>query len=68
MNFTGNIEPRYIPRGDADVVVADGFTGNVVLKLTEGMGKLLSHGLKDIFMSGISGTELSRSSPDTPGA
>ncbi len=55
VNFTGNIEPRYIPRGDADVVVADGFTGNVVLKLTEGMGKLLSHGLKDIFMSGISG-------------
>ena len=35
VNFTGNIEPRYIPRGDADVVVTDGFTGNVVLKLTK---------------------------------
>lgn len=55
VNFAGNIEPRYIPRGDADVVLADGFTGNVVLKLTEGMGKMLAHGLKDIFMTGLSG-------------
>lgn len=55
LNFTGNIEPRYIPRGDADVVVCDGFTGNVVLKLTEGMGKMISGNLKTIF-SGFLGT------------
>lgn len=54
LNFTGNIEPRYIPRGDADVVICDGFTGNVVLKLTEGMGKMISGNLKTIF-GGLSG-------------
>ena len=55
IHFTGNIEPRYIPRGDADVVLADGFTGNVILKLTEGMGKLLGNGLKNIFTTSLSG-------------
>ena len=35
--FVGNIEPRYIFNKDIDVVVCDGFTGNVVLKLTEGL-------------------------------
>lgn len=49
LNFTGNIEPRYIPAGDADVVIADGFTGNVILKLTEGMGKMISNNMKTIF-------------------
>lgn len=49
VNFTGNIEPRYIPRGDADVVVTDGFTGNVILKLTEGLGKMIANALKAIF-------------------
>lgn len=55
INFTGNIEPRYIPRGDADVVIADGFTGNVVLKLTEGLGKMINNTFKDMFMSGLKG-------------
>lgn len=55
LNFTGNIEPRYIPRGDADVVITDGFTGNVVLKLTEGLGKMIGNALKDIFMDGFAG-------------
>ncbi|MEG2429867.1 MAG: phosphate acyltransferase PlsX, partial [Oscillospiraceae bacterium] len=53
-NFQGNIEPRYIPGGDADVVIADGFTGNVILKLTEGMGKMISSNMKEIF-SGFGG-------------
>ncbi|NCC81057.1 MAG: phosphate acyltransferase PlsX [Clostridia bacterium] len=39
INFTGNIEGREIPQGKADVIVADGFVGNIVLKLIEGMGK-----------------------------
>lgn len=55
INFTGNIEPRYIPNGDADVVIADGFTGNVILKLTEGMGKMISANMKEIF-GGFAGT------------
>ena len=37
LNFIGNVEGREIPRTDADVLVCDGFTGNIVLKLTEGV-------------------------------
>ena len=48
-NFTGNIEGRRIPYGDADVVVADGFTGNLILKTYEGVAKVLMNGLKDAF-------------------
>ena len=39
LNFIGNIESRDIMKGMADVVVTDGFTGNVVIKLTEGLGE-----------------------------
>jgi glycerol-3-phosphate acyltransferase PlsX len=39
--FIGNVEGRDIPAGVADVIVTDGFTGNVVLKLMEGMSKHL---------------------------
>ena len=38
LNFIGNIEANDIPKGKADVIVTDGFTGNVVLKTIEGMG------------------------------
>jgi glycerol-3-phosphate acyltransferase PlsX len=41
LNFIGNIEGKDIPAGAVDVVVTDGFTGNVVLKLTEGVAALL---------------------------
>jgi phosphate acyltransferase len=41
INFTGNVEGREIPAGGADVVVCDGFVGNVVLKLSEGMAETL---------------------------
>ena len=49
IHFVGNIEPRDIPAGAADVVVADGFTGNVVLKLTEGLAKYFGSKLKEMF-------------------
>ncbi|MGN0521574.1 MAG: phosphate acyltransferase PlsX [Eubacterium sp.] len=49
-NFTGNIEGRQIPFGDADVIVADGFTGNIILKTYEGVAKVLMNGIKDAFM------------------
>ncbi len=49
LNFIGNIEARDIPAGIADVVVADGFTGNVILKLTEGVASTLMKNIKDIF-------------------
>ena len=41
LNFIGNVEGRDIFRGNCDVVVADGFTGNVVLKTAEGVAELL---------------------------
>jgi glycerol-3-phosphate acyltransferase PlsX len=41
INFIGNIEGRDIPAGGADVVVCDGFVGNVVLKLSEGLAETL---------------------------
>jgi glycerol-3-phosphate acyltransferase PlsX len=40
LNFIGNVESRDIPKGIADVVVTDGFTGNVVVKAAEGMGEI----------------------------
>ena len=49
INFTGNVEARELPKGAVDVAVADGFTGNIVLKLTEGMGSLMSAKLKELF-------------------
>ena len=41
LNFIGNVEGRDIPSGGADVVVCDGFVGNVVLKLSEGLAESL---------------------------
>ncbi len=41
INFVGNAEGRDIPKGSADVIVTDGFTGNVVIKLSEGLAKTL---------------------------
>lgn len=52
-NFIGNIEGRQIPYGDADVVVADGFTGNMILKTYEGVAKVLMNGIKGIFKKNI---------------
>lgn len=45
-NFAGNIEGRYILDGKADVVVTDGFTGNVVLKFAEGLVSVFSETLR----------------------
>lgn len=52
-NFVGNIEGRQIPFGDADVIVADGFTGNLILKTYEGVAKVLMNNVKDAFMKNI---------------
>ncbi|HEX6479979.1 MAG TPA: phosphate acyltransferase PlsX [Ktedonobacteraceae bacterium] len=41
LNFIGNVEGRDIPAGSADVIVCDGFVGNVVLKLSEGLAETL---------------------------
>ena len=51
LNFIGNIEARGIPEGVADVLVCDGFVGNVILKLTEGLAMSLFAQLKREFTS-----------------
>jgi glycerol-3-phosphate acyltransferase PlsX len=43
LNFIGNVEGHDLPFGKANVVLCDGFTGNVVMKLTEGLGEAVSH-------------------------
>lgn len=49
LNFVGNVEARDLPKGECDVVVTDGFTGNIVLKLYEGMGSFFAKKMKWIF-------------------
>lgn len=49
LNFIGNIEARDIPDDAGDVIVADGFTGNVILKTYEGVALMLMGKLKEIF-------------------
>ena len=55
LNFIGNVEGRDIPTGGADVVVCDGFVGNVVLKLAEGLSETLIDLIKDQIASDLPG-------------
>lgn len=47
LNFVGNLEGRDVPFGRADIMVCDGFTGNVVLKTMEGMAKVIMEMLQE---------------------
>lgn len=53
INFIGNAEGRDIFTGDIDVVVCDGFVGNVVVKMSEGLASSLVRMLKRLFTSGV---------------
>lgn len=54
INFLGNVEGRDLFTGNVDVVVCDGFVGNVALKLSEGLGSSLTHVLKrELMTSGL---------------
>lgn len=53
LNFVGNIEARDIPEDAADVVVADGFTGNIILKLYEGVALTLLSKIKGVFKQSL---------------
>lgn len=55
LNFIGNVEPREITDGDVDILVCDGFTGNVVLKMYEGVVKNLMSMIKGAMMSTLKG-------------
>jgi len=53
INFIGNVEARELLSGDVDVLVTDGFAGNILLKGVEGAIKFLMHSFKDIFSSSL---------------
>lgn len=49
IKFAGNVEAKELPFGPCDVIVTDGFTGNITLKLIEGLSKFFFSSLKDMF-------------------
>ncbi|WP_163192624.1 phosphate acyltransferase PlsX [Clostridium thermarum] len=53
LNFIGNVEPRDIPAGDVQVLVCDGFVGNTVLKMYEGVASTIFDILKTEMMSSL---------------
>ncbi len=52
LNFIGNVEAKELYRGEADVVVTDGFTGNVLLKSSEAVASLLTDLIREKIMTG----------------
>lgn len=55
LNFIGNVEGRDIPKGICDVVVCDGFTGNLILKTYEGVAITLMKKMKHMFTDSVKG-------------
>lgn len=53
LNFYGNVEARDLPLGKTDVTVCDGFVGNIILKLTEGMASAIFSSLKVEFTKNL---------------
>lgn len=53
INFCGNVEAVAVLNGVCHVVVCDGFTGNIFLKATEGVGKVMLKALKEVYSDGI---------------
>lgn len=53
LNFIGNVEARDILKGKADIIVCDGFAGNMILKTMEGTVQELMNGLKEEIMSSL---------------
>ena len=51
-NFVGNVEAREVPMGQADVITCDGFSGNLLLKYTEGLAATLTSMLKEELLGG----------------
>ena len=51
INFIGNVEGKEVYRGNADVIVCDGFTGNVALKISESLSEMIGTNLKRMFQS-----------------
>jgi glycerol-3-phosphate acyltransferase PlsX len=58
LNFVGNVESKAVPLGVCDVLVCDGYTGNIFLKSIEGMSKFMMGILKDLLTTNLA-TQLS---------
>jgi glycerol-3-phosphate acyltransferase PlsX len=56
LRFVGNIEARDVPVGICDVIVCDGLVGNVILKMTEGVGLSIMHLIREKFTDGFIAT------------
>ena len=53
INFKGNVEGREVAFGGCDVIVTDGFSGNIMLKTYEGLGKMISSNVKGMFKKNL---------------
>ena len=53
INFVGNVEAREAIEGAVDVIVTDGYAGNILLKAMEGTGKVLVGELKKVFLKSL---------------
>lgn len=53
LNFVGNVEAKEVPFGVCDVLVTDGFSGNIFLKAVEGMGKFLMGTFKEVLTTNL---------------
>ena len=53
INFTGNVEARSVPLGEVDVVVCDGFSGNILIKSIEGTAMFMGSMLKKMFKKNL---------------
>ena len=51
INFVGNLEGKEVYRGNADVIVCDGFTGNIALKISESLAEMIGTNMKHLFMT-----------------
>lgn len=55
LNFIGNVEPNDLLTTEADIIVCDGFTGNIIIKTIEGLTKFLFSGIKKSLMQSFKG-------------
>ena len=55
LNFIGNLEGKEVSRGNADVIVCDGFIGNVALKISESLAEMIGANLKEMFTASLGG-------------
>ncbi len=60
LNFIGNVEANELPTNRAEVVVCDGFVGNIVMKLTEGLGQAMAERLRESLRNSLPSSELER--------